>query len=48
MDKRCGFYIIANCVGTDIVNREPFQSAYKLNSVKLEIIGSIYENPELC
>lgn len=47
MNERCGFFVISNGVGTDIVNRKPFQSAYKMNSCKLEVIGNIYENPEL-
>ena len=44
---RCAFFYVANTVGADIVNREPFQSAYKINSLSVEIIGNIYDNPEL-
>jgi len=47
MDKRCSFYFIAKTIGTDIVNREPYESAYKINSLKVEVIGNIYQNPEL-
>jgi uncharacterized phage protein (TIGR01671 family) len=47
LDKRCGFYIVTNTIGTDIINREPWESAYKMNSCKLEVIGNIFENPEL-
>lgn len=43
MEKRCGFYFIADTIGTDVVNRNPFQSAYKLNSFKVEIIGNIHD-----
>ena len=43
LEKRCGFYFIANTVGTDIVNRKPFQSAFKMNSIKVEITGNIHD-----
>lgn len=46
LDKRYGFYIVSNTIGTDIINRRPFQSAFKINSCKLEVIGNIFENPE--
>lgn len=47
MDKRCSFYFIANCVGTDVICRDPFQSAFKINSLKVEVIGNIYQNGDL-
>ena len=47
MKKRCAFYFISNGYGTDIVNRNPYQSAYKINSYKVEVIGNIHENKEL-
>jgi uncharacterized phage protein (TIGR01671 family) len=43
LEKRCGFYFIADTVGTDVINRNPFQSAYKLNSFKVEINGNIHD-----
>lgn len=47
LNNRCGFYVVAQTVGTDIVNRNPFQSAFKMNCCKLEVIGNIYQHPEL-
>jgi uncharacterized phage protein (TIGR01671 family) len=47
MEKRCAFYFISNGCGTDIVNRNPHQSAYKINSYKVEVIGNIHETPYL-
>lgn len=47
MEKRCAFYFISNGCGTDIVNRNPHESAYKINSYKVEVIGNIHETPEL-
>ena len=44
---RCAFFYVANTAGTDIINRDPFQSAYKINSLSVEIIGNIYDNPNL-
>ena len=47
LKDRCAFYFVAETVGTDIINRDPFESAYKINSLKVEVIGNIYQNPEL-
>jgi uncharacterized phage protein (TIGR01671 family) len=47
LDDRCGFYIVSKTIGTDIINRNPFESAYKLNSCKIEVIGNLHENKEL-
>jgi uncharacterized phage protein (TIGR01671 family) len=44
LGKRCGFFYVADAVGTDIINRNPFKSAYKMNSLKVEIIGNINDN----
>jgi len=44
LNDRCSFYFIAETVGTDIINREPFQSAYKINSHKVEVIGNVFDN----
>ncbi len=47
LNDRCSFYFVAKTVGTDIINREPYESAYKINSLKVEVIGNIYQNAEL-
>lgn len=47
LNDRCSFYFVAKTVGTDIINREPYESAYKINSLKVEVIGNIYQNVEL-
>lgn len=47
LNERCSFYFVAKTVGTDIINREPYESAYKMNSLKVEVIGNIYQNAEL-
>jgi len=46
LDNRCGFYFIVATVGTDIICREPFLSAYKINSFKVEVIGNIHQTSE--
>lgn len=47
LEKRASFYLIAKTTGTDIINKEPFESAYKMNSQKIKILGNIHQNPEL-
>ena len=47
LNDRCSFYFVAKTVGTDIINREPYESAYKINSLKVQVIGNIYQNAEL-
>lgn len=47
LEKRCGFYYVTSTVGTDIINRNPYESAYKINSCKVEVIGNIYQNSVL-
>lgn len=47
LNDRCSFYFVAKTVGTDIINRKPYESAYKINSLKVEVIGNIYQNAEL-
>lgn len=41
LDKRCGFFYVVDTIGTDIISRDPYQSAYKINSLKVEVVGNI-------
>ena len=43
LEKRGGFFILYDGVGTDIIKRSPFISAYKLNAWKWEVIGNIHQ-----
>jgi len=43
LTERCGFYFVAKCIGTDLINRNPYESAYKINSQKVEVIGNIHD-----
>lgn len=42
-DKRCGFYFKP----LDGLMKAAYDKGYKLNANKFEIIGNIYENPDL-
>ena len=42
-DKRCGFYIKP----LSKIGRAMYDPYYKMNANKLEIVGNIYDNPEL-
>lgn len=46
MHKRGGVFAHYYGIGTDIVNRKPYVSAYKMNAFKWEVIGNIHEDEQ--
>ena len=42
MEERCGFYLRFDGFSRDIINREPFQSVYKMNAFKKKVIGKVH------
>lgn len=47
IDKKGGFYYVADLIGRYMADKKPFQVTHKINSYKVQVIGNIHENKDL-